>query len=128
MPSSFLLPKWFPSLGNLQGEIMRAYRSYKRDGPYSDVLLPTVLGQTGHPRCCKKKPPVVAGRELRFSPDYSAHTLRRRLAFSSAMDQARAGGIEFFRMYPATLKIKSKTGAMETFQCRGRLRNIFRRC
>lgn len=65
----------------------------------------------------RKNPPVVDGRKLRFSPDYSAHTLRRRLAFSSVMDQARTGGIEFFLIYPATLKIKSRAGAMETFQC-----------
>ncbi|CAB1433074.1 unnamed protein product, partial [Pleuronectes platessa] len=53
------------------------------------------------------------GRKLRFSPDYSAHTVKRRLAFSTVMDQARAKGIEFFLIYPATLRIKSKSGVWE---------------
>lgn len=116
------LPKWFPSLSDLQGEIMRAHRIYGTGA--TNVRARTLIF------CClrytvrqnilavaRRNPPVVAGRKLRFSPDYSAHTLRRRLAFSSAMDQARTSGIEFFLIYPATLKIKSKAGAMETFQC-----------
>lgn len=116
------LPEWFPSLSNLQGEIMRAHRIYNRTGA-TNVRSRTLIF------CClrytirqdiltsaRKKPPVIDGRKLRFSPDYSPHTVKRRLAFSTAMDQARANGIEFFLIYPATLKIKSKAGAVETFQ------------
>lgn len=64
----------------------------------------------------RRKPSIIHGRKLSFSPHYSAHTLKQRLAFSMTMDQARANGIEFFLMYPATLKIKSKAGAVEVFQ------------
>lgn len=116
------LPKWFPSLSDLQGEIMRAHRIYSTGATNvrARTLIFCCLRYTvrqGILAAARKNPPVIAGRKLRFSPDYSAHTLRRRLAFSSTMNQARASGIEFFLIYPATLKIKSKDGAMETFQC-----------
>lgn len=101
---------------------MRAHRIYNGTGAtnvWSRTLIFCCLRYTVRQdilAAARRKPPVIDGRKLRFSPDYSAHTVKRRLAFSTTMDQARANGIEFFLIYPATLKIKSKAGAVEAFQ------------
>lgn len=65
-------------------------------------------------RAARKTPLTVEGRKVRFLPDYSSYTLKRRLAFSQAMDNARAKGVEFFLLYPAILKIKVG-GRVESF-------------
>ncbi|TWW81684.1 hypothetical protein D4764_01G0014990 [Takifugu flavidus] len=57
-------------------------------------------------RAAKKDPLSINGRKIRFSPDYSNFTVRRRQSFQRAMDTARAKGLDFFLLYPATLKIK----------------------
>lgn len=47
------------------------------------------------------------GRPVRFSLDYSAYTVKRRQAFTQAMNMARAKGVEFFLLYPTILKVKA---------------------
>lgn len=88
------LPKWFPTLGNLQGEIMHAHRVYsdnkKKTGPRTRQHIL---------RAAKKTPLIMDGRRSRFSPDYSSHTVKRRQAFSPAMNTARARGVEFFLLH-----------------------------
>lgn len=114
------LPKWFPTLGNLDGEIMRAHRVYsdnrKRSGPRT--LIFNTLRYTTRQlilRAAKKSPLTMNGRPVRLSPDYSGYTVKRRQAFTQAMNMARAKGVEFFLLYPATLKVKA-AGKTEAFQ------------
>lgn len=115
------LPEWFPSLVDCRGEIMRAHRIYGdnnkiRPGPRTMIF--NVLRFTTCQnilRAAKKDPVTIEGRRIRFSPDYSGFTLKRRQAFSHAMDTARAKGVEFSLRYPATLRVKVG-GQMESFQ------------
>lgn len=115
------LPKWFPTLGNMDGEIMRAHRIYSDDRKKSNVprtLIFNTLRFTTRQlilRAAKKSPLIVNGRSVRFSPDYSGYTVKRRQAFSEAMNMARIKGVEFFLLYPATLKVKA-AGKIETVQ------------
>lgn len=57
----------------------------------------------------RKCPLVLEGRKIRFSLDYSNHAVKRRQAFHQAMNSARGKGLDFFLLYPATLKIKDGT-------------------
>lgn len=116
------LPEWFPSLVDCRGEIMRAHRIYgdnnkkNRTGPRTMIF--NVLRFTTCQsilRAAKKDPVTIEGRRIRFAPDYSGYTLKRRQAFSHAMDTARAKGVEFSLRYPATLRVKVG-GQMESFQ------------
>lgn len=61
----------------------------------------------------KNKTVTVGGRKIRFSPDYSNYTLKRRQAFSHAMDIVKAKGALFSLRYPATLRVK--VGAQTEF-------------
>lgn len=54
----------------------------------------------------RKNPLIIEGRKIRFSPDYSNYTVKRRQAFQQVMNAARNKGLDFFLLYPATLKIK----------------------
>uniref|UniRef100_A0A3P8UEM9 L1 transposable element RRM domain-containing protein n=1 Tax=Amphiprion percula TaxID=161767 RepID=A0A3P8UEM9_AMPPE len=108
------LPKWFPSLRSEPVEIMRAHRIYMgraaRDRPRT-LIFNTLHYTTRQAilRAAKKDPVTVDGKTLRFAVDYSNHTVKRRQSFAQAMDTARNRGIEFFLLYPATLKIKTGT-------------------
>ncbi len=71
------LPKWFPSLGDLQGEIMRAHRIYgdnkKRSGP--PTMICNVLRFTtcrSILRAARKNPVTVEERKIRFPPTTAA--------------------------------------------------------
>ena len=128
------MPKWFPYLVTLQGEIMRAHCIYNAGAGASNrtgrTLIFNCLRYTVRQEilaAARKTPPVIQGR-LCFSPDYSAHTVKRRLAFSTVMDQARAKGIEFFLIYPATLRIKSKSVFGRLAGLPGLQRILSRRC
>lgn len=118
------LPKWFPTLSNMEGEIMRAHRVYSDDRKKSrgpPTLIFNTLRYTTRQlilSAAKKSPLIVNGRPVRFSPDYSGHTVKRRQAFTQAMNMARAKGVEFFLLYPATLKVKA-AGKTEVFQSAG---------
>ena len=78
------LPKWFPTLSNLEDEVMRAHRVYsdnnrKKSGP--QTLIFNTLRYTTRQlilRAAKKTPLMMNGRSVRFSPDYSSHTVKRR--------------------------------------------------
>uniref|UniRef100_A0A3B4V1X0 L1 transposable element RRM domain-containing protein n=1 Tax=Seriola dumerili TaxID=41447 RepID=A0A3B4V1X0_SERDU len=105
------LPEWFPSLQTAQPEIMRAHRIYDgrsaRDRPRT--LIFNVLRYTTRQailRAAKKDPVTVDGKRVRFAADYSNHTVKRRQAFTQAMDTVRERGVEFFLLYPVILKIK----------------------
>lgn len=105
------LPKWFPTLSDTQIEIMRAHRIYSdtRTRGANRTLIFNVLRYTTRQAilCAAKKNPLsINGRKIHFSPDYSNFTVRRRQAFHQAMNTARAKGLDFFLLYPATLKIK----------------------
>lgn len=115
------LPKWFPTLSAMDGEIMRAHRVYSNDRKKSNgprTLIFNTLRFTTRQlilRASKKSPLVMNGRSVRFSPDYSGYTVKRRQAFAQAMNTARNKGVEFFLLYPATLKVKA-AGKTEVFQ------------
>lgn len=105
------LPKWYPSLKDCPLEIMRAHRirprDDKRQGPRT--LIFNVLRFTtcqSIMRAARKKTIAVGGKNIRLSSDYSNYTLKKRQAFSHAMDMARAKGVDFSLHYPATLRVK----------------------
>ena len=86
---------------------MSAHRIYS-DAKQGDnrTLIFNVLRYTTRQailRAAKKDPLSVDDRKVRFSPDYSNFTVKRRQAFHQAMDAAQN---KFFLLYPATLKIK----------------------
>ncbi|KAI4822762.1 hypothetical protein KUCAC02_008291 [Chaenocephalus aceratus] len=119
------LPKWFPSLSNLKGELMRAHRIYsddrKKQVGATRTLIFNVLRYTTRQdilRAAKKARLTIDGRRIRFSPDSSSYTVKRHQAFSRAMDTARAKGVAFFLLYPATLKVKG-AGQVKTFHSPG---------
>ena len=106
-----VLPQWFPKLGDIKGEIMRAHRIYTDDTNRKAprTLIFNVLRFTTHQRifqAAKHSSPQVKGRKIRFSLDYSAHTLKRRQAFYPVLDAARAKGVDARLRYPATLRVK----------------------
>lgn len=113
---SHSLPIWFTKLADVQVEIMRAHRIYsessKKNVNTNRTLIFNVLRYTTRQailQAARKNPLSIDGRRIRFSPDYSNYTVKRRQAFRQAMDSARARGLDFFLLYPATLKIKEGT-------------------
>lgn len=109
---SHSLSKWFPTLDDTQIEIMNASRIYSdnaRNRGANRTLIFNVLRYSSRQailRAARKDPLSINGRRIRFSPDYSNFTVRRRQSFQRVMDTARAKGLDFFLLYPATLKIK----------------------
>ena len=106
------LPKWFPTLGYIQIEIQRAHRIYNDNARNRGANRTLIFNVLRYPtrqailRAARKEPLSINGRRIRFSPDYSNFTVKRRQGFHQAMDAARAKGLEFFLLYPATLKVK----------------------
>lgn len=106
------LPKWFPTLDVAQIEIVSAHRIYNANGRNrgtNRTLIFNVLRYSSRQailRAARKDPLAINGRNIRFSPDYSNFTVKRRQGFQQAMSTARAKGLDFFLLYPATLKIK----------------------
>lgn len=110
------LPIWFPKLADVQVEIMRAHRIYSGSSNKKTInnrmLIFNVFRYTTRQailQAARKNPLSVEGRRIRFSPDYSNYTVKRHQAFRQAMDSARDRGLDFFLLYPATLKIKEGT-------------------
>ena len=111
-----ILPLWFPSLATHKIEVMRAHRIYADEKepepgrtPRPRTLIFCCLRQTTRDailRAARDNPLTVAGRELRFTPDYSAHTYARRLKFSDAQKTAREKGLVHFLLFPARLHVK----------------------
>lgn len=107
---SAAIPKWFPKLGSV--EIMRAHRvgAAKADSngkPFPRTLLLKLLRFTDRDRilgAARKTTVEVDGVAIRFAPDYSTQTFRRRLAFSNSMDTLQRMGFRTFLLYPARLK------------------------
>ncbi|TNN34724.1 hypothetical protein EYF80_055112 [Liparis tanakae] len=85
---------------------MRAHRIYserKNNVTTNRKLIFNVLRYTTRQAilwAARKSPPIC------FSPDYSNYTVKRRQDFRQAMDTARTKALDFFLLYPATLKIK----------------------
>lgn len=106
------LPEWFPTLRGLQIEIMRAHRIYSDNASNRGANRTLIFNTLRYPTrqailaASRKNPLSIDGRRIRFSPDYSNHTVKRRQAMHQAMNAARAKGLDFFLIYPATLKIK----------------------
>ncbi|KAE8277582.1 hypothetical protein D5F01_LYC24437 [Larimichthys crocea] len=104
------IPRWFPNLGPV--EIMRAHRlgAPKEDAngkPVSRTIIFKLLRFTDRDRILKAARGAAVemeGRPIRFTPDYSPHTFRRRLAFSEAMDALQKLNFRTFLLYPAKLK------------------------
>lgn len=93
------LSKWFPALGGLQIEIMRAHRINSRNQGVSRTLIFNVLRYLTCQailHAARKDPLSINGQRIRFSPDYSSFTVSRRQAFYKAMDTARDKGLDFF--------------------------------
>lgn len=99
---SHSLPKWFPTLGDIQIKIMRAHRIYNdnaRNRGANHTLIFNVLCYPTHQailRAARKDPLSINSRRIRFSPDYSNLTVKRRQGCRQAMDTARAKGLDFF--------------------------------
>lgn len=108
---SHSLPKWFPTLSDIQIEITRAHRIYNdnaRNLGANRTLIFNVLRYSTRQailRAARKDPLSIEGRRIRFSPDFSNFTVKRRQGFHQAMDAARAKGLDFFLLYPATLRV-----------------------
>lgn len=91
---------------------MRAYRIYndndRNRGPNHTMIFNMLRYSTRQAilRAARKDPLSIEGRRICFSPDFSNFTVKRRQGFHQAMDAARAKGLDFFLLYPATLKIK----------------------
>lgn len=109
---SHSLSKWFPTLDGTQIEIMNASRIYNNNarnrGANRTLIFNVLRYSSRHAilRAARKDPLSINGRKIRFSPDYSNFTVRRRQGFHRVMDTARAKGLDFFLLYPATLKMK----------------------
>lgn len=99
---SHSLPKWFPALDDTQIEIMRAHRIYNdnaRNRGANRNLIFNVLRCSTHQAILhapRKDPLSINGQKI--SPN--------RQGFLQAMDAAQAKGLEFFPLYPVTLKVK----------------------
>lgn len=102
--------RWFPDLGFV--EIMRAHRlgAPKRDvngKSIPRVVIMKLLRFTDRDKIIKvarSAPMEIEGKTLRFAPDYSPFTFRRRLAFSTVMDALQKLNFRTFLLYPAKLK------------------------
>lgn len=113
---SHSLPIWFPKLADVKVEVMRAHRIYsessKKNANSNRTLIFNVLRYSTRQailQAARKNPLFIEGRRIRFSPDYSNYTVKRRQAFRQAMDSARDKGLDFFLLYPAALNIKEGT-------------------
>ncbi|KAL7402035.1 hypothetical protein ABVT39_008422 [Epinephelus coioides] len=93
-------------------EIMRAHRIYNNNARNRGANRTLIFNVLRYPtrqailHAARKDPLSINGRRIRFSPDYSNFTVKRRQSFRQAIDTARAKGLDFFLLYPATLKIK----------------------
>lgn len=91
---------------------MRAHRIYNentRNRGANRTLIFNVLRYLTRQailRAARNDPLSIEDRRIRFSPDFSNFTVKRCQGFHQAMDAARATDLEFFLLYPATLKIK----------------------
>lgn len=105
------IPKWFPELGSV--EIMSAHRVGPTRGdanrkPVPRTLMLKLLRSTDRDKilgAARKTPIEVDGSVIRFTPDYSAQTFSRRLAFSNVMAALQKQGFRTFLLYPAKLKV-----------------------
>ncbi len=104
------ISRWFPDLGSV--EIMRAHRlgTPKRDAngkPIPRVVIMKLLRFTDRDKILKaawRAAMEIEGKTIRFTPDYSPFTFKRRLAFSTVMDGLQKLNFRIFLLYPATLK------------------------
>ncbi len=104
------IPQWFPNPGSV--EIMRAHSvgAPKEDTnglPVPRTIIFKLLRFTDRDKILKMARGAAVeleGRTIRFTPDYSLHTFKRRLAFSEAMDALQKLDFRTFHLYPAKLK------------------------
>lgn len=106
-----MIPQWFPDLGPV--EIMRAHRSgvpkqNANGNPIPRVVILKLLRFTDGDKILKAARNAsveIEGRSIRFSPDCSPHTFKRRLAFSDVMDTLQKLDFCTFLLYPSKLKV-----------------------
>lgn len=119
-----MLPKWFPALAPSPPEIMRAHRlGHPRSAPAGTTTRPrpiilNCLRFTDRDVLLKEargNPPEVAGVVLKFAPDYSEHTSKRRRVCYKIMHAARLIGFDAFLLYPAIIKLQRGNDSF-TFQ------------
>lgn len=119
-----MLPKWFPSLASSPPELMRAHRlGHPRSTPAGSTARPrpliiNCLRFTDRDALLKEargNPPEVAGAVLKFAPDYSEYTSKRRRACYKTMHAARLKGFDAFLLYPAIIKLQRGNNSF-TFQ------------
>lgn len=110
-----MLPNWFPALATSPPELMRAHRlGHPRSVPAGSTTRPrpviiNCLRFTDRDILLKearRNPPEVAGAVLKFAPDYSEHTSKRRRVCYKIMHAARLNGFEAFLLYPAIIKLQ----------------------
>nr|WPK86740.1 NLRC3-like protein 128 [Sebastes schlegelii] len=80
-----------------------------RPGPQTASQTRTRPG----PQTASQTSTVQRGKTIRFTPDYSPHTFKRRLAFSNAMDALQKLDFRTFLIYPAKLKATANRGLQE---------------
>lgn len=111
------IPKLYPALADQPPEIMRAHRvGAPRDAsshPRPPILK--CLRCTDRDRILnesRRHPVQVAGHQIKFAPDYSEATSKRRKPCYPVMNRARKGG---FQAFPARISLK-RTGECYTFE------------
>lgn len=115
------LPKWFPALTGERMEVMRAHRIGPERNAGSRTVICKMLRYTDRDRILKAARGArleVDGKEIRFAADYSSYTVKRRRAFSQAMETARKHGFTPFLLYPAKLKL-SRGSEVHVFESHG---------
>lgn len=102
--------KWFPRLTDNPPELMRAHRigPPRPSSAAPRVMIVKCLRFTDRDRILnesRRTPVEVAGHTVRFAPDYSDCTARRRRPCYPLMNRARGLGYEAFLLYPAVIKL-----------------------
>lgn len=102
------LGKWFPALAANPPELMRAHRIGAPRDSFSRPLIVKCLRFTDRDRIlseARKSPIQLHGKSVRFVPDYSDSTAKRRRPCYPVMHRARSVGFQAFLLYPATIKL-----------------------
>lgn len=110
------LPKWIPALMGQDIKIERAHRVYadrsNNNRPRTVIFkLLDFNDRQAILNGARAVPSVMHGSDtIRFFPDYSAETTKKRKAFTDVRKRIESFGIETFLLYPATLKITHRGG------------------
>lgn len=106
------LPRWIPSLAGREIRIERAHRLYNTDGKRNNrsrTLIFKLLDYADRQAILKGARevfPIIHDQQtLSFFPDYSAATVKKRMAFNDVKKKMTSAGLKPFLIYPAQLKL-----------------------